>query len=259
MELFNRDGKEFTGTPEINEKGKPYTQVAIACDRCHVIGGRRLWIMGIENNRPYSKTGFDCWTCGNTGVRKMVDDRLYTAEELAKINAAAQKRATKRFEAEQAAAAAKAAERVIAEAAYRAANADFLAKISTLCVNDGQAFWDRLAADLLNWLRAPTERQAAMVEAEVAKRAQNAASAFVGAVGDKIVLTITIERLIPLESQFGTTYINLCRDQQGNVIVYKGNSNIGEVGETVNVRATVKEHVLYNAASQTVIQRPKLV
>ena len=255
MELFNRDGKEFTGTPEINEKGKPYTQVAITCDRCHVIGGRRLWIMGIENNRPYSKTGFDCWTCGNTGVRKMVDDRLYTAEELAKINAAAQKRAAKRFAAEQAEAARKAAEQAVKEAAFLTSCSDFIATLSKL---DGE-FWDSFRESFLRRATAPTERQAAMVEAEVAKRAQNAASAFVGAVGDKIVLTIKIERLIPLESQFGTTYINLCRDQQGNVIVYKGNSNIGEVGETVNVRATVKEHVLYNAASQTVIQRPKLV
>ena len=255
MELFNRDGKEFTGTPEINEKGKPYTQVAITCDRCHVIGGRRLWIMGIENNRPYSKTGFDCWTCGNTGVRKMVDDRLYTAEELAKINAAAQKRAAKRFAAEQAEAARKAAEQAVKEAAFLTSCSDFIATLSKL---DGE-FWDSFRESFLRRATAPTERQAAMVEAEVAKRAQNAASAFVGAVGDKIVLTITIERLIPLESQFGTTYINLCRDQQGNVIVYKGNSNIGDVGETVNVRATVKEHVLYNAASQTVIQRPKLV
>ena len=255
MELFNRDGKEFTGTPEINEKGKPYTQVAITCDRCHVIGGRRLWIMGIENNRPYSKTGFDCWTCGNTGVRKMVDDRLYTAEELAKINATAQKRAAKRFAAEQAEAARKAAEQAVKEAAFLTSCSDFIATLSKL---DGE-FWDSFTESFLRRATAPTERQAAMVEAEVAKRAQNAASAFVGAVGDKIVLTITIERLIPLESQFGTTYINLCRDQQGNVIVYKGNSNIGDVGETVNVRATVKEHVLYNAASQTVIQRPKLV
>ena len=231
MELFNRDGKEFTGTPEINEKGKPYTQVAITCDRCHVIGGRRLWIMGIENNR------------------------LYTAEELAKINAAAQKRAAKRFEAEQAEAARKAAEQAVKEAAFLTSCSDFIATLSKL---DGE-FWDSFTESFLRRATAPTERQAAMVEAEVAKRAQNAASAFVGAVGDKIVLTITIERLIPLESQFGTTYINLCRDQQGNVIVYKGNSNIGDVGETVNVRATVKEHVLYNAASQTVIQRPKLV
>jgi hypothetical protein len=259
MELFNRDGKMFTGTPEMNGKNKPYTKVEIACDRCHMIGGQRLWIMGIENNRPYSKTGFDCWTCGNTGIRKVVDDRLYTADELAKLNASAQKRADKRFAAEQAAAAVKAAERATAEAAYRAANADFLAKIATLCVGDGQAFWDRLAADLLYWFKTPSERQVALVEGEIAKRTKNATSAFVGAVGDKIEMILTIERVIPIDTQFGTTYINLCRDQQGNAVTYKGNSNIGEVGEVSNVRATVKEHTVYNGVNQTIIQRPKVL
>lgn len=259
MELFNRNGKVFNGSPEVNAKGKPYTQVAIACDRCHVINGQRLWIMGIENNRPYSRTGFECWTCGNTGVRKVVDDRLYTSEELAKLNASADKRADKRFAAEQAAAAAKAANRATAETAYRAANADFLAKIATLCVNDGQAFWDRLAADLLSWFKTPTARQIELVDGEVAKRAKNATSAFVGTVGDKIELTLTIERVIPVNSQFGTTYINLCRDQNGNAVTYKGNSDIGAAGEVSNVRVTIKEHTIYNGVNQTVIQRPKLL
>ena len=259
MELFNRDGKMFNGTPEMNEKGKPYTQVAIACDRCHVIGGQRLWIMGIENNRPYSKTGFECWTCGNTGVRKMVDDRLYTADELAKINASAQKRADKRFAAEQAAAAIKAAERATAEAAYRTANADFLAKIATLCVGDGQAFWDRMAADLLNWLRTPSERQVELLDSEIAKRVKNAASAFVGAVGDKIEMTLTIERVIPIDTQFGTNYINLCRDQQGNSITYKGKTDIGLAGDVVTVMCSIKEHTVYNGVNQTIIQRLKVL
>ena len=260
MQLFNRDGKLFTGTPEINEKGKPYTQVNIACDRCHVIGGQRLWIMGIENGHPYSKTGFDCWTCGNTGVRKVVDDRLYTAEELAKLNASAEKRAAKRFAAEQAEAARKAAERAGAEAAYRAANADFLAKLATLCTADGSAFWDRFAADLLVALRTPSERQIALVEGEVAKRAKNASSAFLGAVGDKIEMTLTIERVIDIGDRFRPCYISICRDTSGNAVTYKGTAPVMlDTDGEFKIKATVKEHRLYNDTKQTVIQRPKLV
>ena len=68
-QLFKRDGSIFTGTVNTDEKGRTtYTQV-IPCDRCHVIDGQRLWVMGMENNRPYSRTGFECWTCGNTGIR----------------------------------------------------------------------------------------------------------------------------------------------------------------------------------------------
>lgn len=260
MQLFTREGQEFTGTVNHNEAGRAVHTVKIACDRCHVINGRRLWIMGIENGRPFSKTGFDCWTCGNTGVRATRQERLFSADELARVNKAAATRAAKRFAAEQAAAAAKAAERATAEAAYRAANADFLTKIATLCVGDGQEFWDRLSADLLHWLRAPTERQIELVEAEVAKRAQNAASAFLGAVGDKITLTLTIERVIFLESEFyGRNFITIARAANGSVVTYKGRTDIGNKGETVTVKASVKEHVVYNDINQTVIQRPKVI
>ncbi len=60
------------------------------------------------------------------------------------------------------------------EAAYRAQHADFLAKIATLCTGRGSDFWDRLAADLLVAFTGPSERQIALVNAEVAKRQQNA-------------------------------------------------------------------------------------
>ena len=260
MKLFNRQGSEFTGTASVTEKGRPFQTVAVNCDRCHVINGQRLWVMGTENGRPYSKTGFECWTCGNSGVRKYVEARLYTEAELATVNAAAQKRADKRFAAQQAAAAAKAAERVTAEAAYRTENADFLSKIATLYVGDGSAFWDRLAADLLNWLRAPTERQTALVEAEVAKRAQNASSAFVGVLGGRQRLALTIERIVVLDSQFfGTNFLTLARTGDGDVVTYKGRTNIGCKGETVTVEAMIKDHTVYNGVQQTVIQRPKLV
>ena len=259
MKLFNRQGSEFTGTASVTEKGRPFQTVAVTCDRCHVVGGKRVWLMGIENGRPFSRTGFECWTCGNSGVRKYVEVRLYTEAELAKINAAAQKRADKRFAAQQAAAAAKAAERVTAEADYRTANADFLSKIATLCVGDGQAFWDRLAADLLNWLRAPTERQATLVEAEVAKRAQNASSAFVGVLGGRQRLALTIEHIVVLESFYGTNFLTLARTGDGDVVTYKGRTNIGCKGETVTVEAMIKDHTVYNGVNQTVIQRPRLV
>jgi len=260
MKLFTRQGSEFTGTASISEKGRPFQTVAVNCDRCHVVNGNRVWLMGIENGRPFSRTGFECWTCGNSGIRKYVEERLYTEAELATVNAAAQKRADKRFAAQQAAAAAKAAERVTAETAYRTANADFLSKIATLCVGDGQAFWDRLAADLLNWLRTPTERQTALVEVEVARRTQNSSSAFVGVLGVRQRLTITIERIVVLDSQFyGINFLTIARTGDGDVVTYKGRSNIGNKGETVTVEAMIKDHTVYNGVQQTVIQRPKLV
>lgn len=256
MELFKRDGSIFTGTVNTDQKGRStYTQV-IPCDRCHVIEGRRVWLMGIENGRPYSRTGFDCWTCGNTGVRGYREERLYTAEKLAQVNKAAATRAARKAKADRIARERAEAARVAKDAEFRAQNAEFIAKLDSL---DGD-FWSQFRNDFLRRYTAPTERQIGLVEGEVAKRAKNAASAFVGNVGDKLTLTVMVERIITLPDYgYGKNYITLMRDQAGNMLVYRGLSDIGQQGETVTMKATVKEHNVRDGVQQTVIQRPKVL
>lgn len=257
--LFTRNGEEFKGQPD-NSFGKPVRWVNVACDRCHVIGGQRLWVMGTENGRPYSKTGFSCWTCGNTGIRKTVKERLYSEAELARLNKSAATRYAKRQAAYVAEQQRLSAERAEKEAAYRAQHADFLAKIATLCTGNGSDFWDKMSADLLLAFRSPSERQIQLVEAEVAKRQKNASSAFFGEVGQRLTITLTVERVITLESQFyGTTWITIGRTPEGNVVTYKGTANIGSTDDTVTLTASVKEHTVYQGVKQTAIQRPKLM
>lgn len=256
MELFKRDGSIFTGTVNTDQKGRvTYTQV-IPCGRCHVIDGERVWLMGIENGRPYSRTGFDCWTCGNTGVRGEREERLYTAKELARVNKSAATRAARKAEADRIAREQAEADRVAKDAAFRAENAEFIAKLESL---DGD-FWGQFRNDFLRRYTAPTARQVELVEGEVAKRAKNAASAFIGAVGGKIEITVTVERVIRLPDYgFGANYINLLRSSNGSLLVYKGLSNLGDVGETNTIRATVKAHEWRDGVRQTVIQRPKVL
>ena len=77
---------------------------------------------------------------------------------------------------------------------------------------------------------------------------------------DKVTLTITVERIIVLNSEFyGNNYITIARDEQGNAITYKGKTSIGAKGETNTIKASVKEHTVYNGVKQTVIQRPKVL
>jgi hypothetical protein len=256
MELFKRDGSLFTGTVNTDEKGRMTYTVVIPCDRCHVVGGKRVWLMGIENGRPYSRTGFECWTCGNTGIRGERQERLYTAAKLAQVNKTAATRAARKAEADRIAAEQAEAARISKDAAFRAENAEFIAKLESL---DGD-FWSRFLNDFLRRATAPTARQIEMVEGEVAKRVKNATSAFVGNVGDKLTLTVTVERIITLPDYgFGKSYINLLRDQAGNLLVYKGQSDIGQQDETVTLKATVKEHNVRDGVQQTVIQRPKVL
>ena len=256
MELFKRDGQEFTGTVNTDEKGRMTYAKAIPCDRCHVINGQRLWVMGMENGRPYSKTGFDCWTCGNTGVRRHVEAKLYTAEKLAQVNKTAASRAARKAEADHIAREQAEAARIAKDSAFRAESAEFIAKLDAL---DGD-FWKQFRSDFLRRAMAPTARQIELVEGEIAKRAKNAASAFLGNVGDKLVLTVTIERIICLPDYgYGVNYINLLRDESGNVLVYKGLSDLGQQGETVTLKATVKTHDIRDGICQTTIQRPKVL
>jgi hypothetical protein len=259
-QLFTRSGDLYEQAPEFNEAGKPVYTRHIECDRCCVVGGQRVWCMGMENGRPFSTTGFECWTCGNTGIRGTKQERLYTSAELAKITkAAATRAATKQakfLEAQRIAA----EQRTANEAAYHQANATFLDALKGLCSGDDQSFWDRVYADLTASLREPSERLVAMVSDEVAKRAVNAESEFVGVEGDKVTLTITVEKIVTLYSDlYGNNYLHLCRDQDGNVIVYKGTAHIGAPGDANTIKATVKAHEIYNDVRQTIVQRPKVI
>lgn len=255
--LFTRTGKEVKG--DIEGDSRPYIMVPKACNRCHVIDGQRLWIMGTVNGRPYSHTGFDCWTCGNSGVRGFRKERLFTAQQLARLNKSAETRAANRaakFKAEQE----KAAEqRRVSEAHYRADHAEFLELIATLCTGNGSDFWDRMAADLLVALRSPSERQIELVKGEIAKRAANASSEFVGVVGDKVTLSLKIERIISLDGAYGRSYMTIARTDDGSVVVYRGNVDLGQKGEQVKIMATIKEHTYYQGVKQTIINRPKKV
>jgi hypothetical protein len=254
--LFTRQGDEFTGTVETNDDGKAVRYVSVSCDRCHVINGQRLWVMGTENGRPYSKTGFQCWTCNNTGVRGTRQERLFTEAELARANKTAATRAARRAESDRVAREQVEATRAAKDSEFRAACGEFIAKLATL---NGE-FWDGFRESFLSRAVAPTDRQIALVDAEVAKRAANAASAHIAAVGDKVTLTITVERIVVLESKiYGTNYITVGRTAEGSVVTYKGRVHLGGKGDTSVVKATVSGHEFYNGVAQTTIQRPKLV
>ena len=124
-----------------------------------------------------------------------------------------------------------------------------------------------------------SEKQSAAIlkgiDARQAKKAEwaskdaelNAQREFLGVVGEKVTLTLTIKKVIVWDSNFGTQYLYILEDAQQNVVIYKGNAKVfytdesGEyrkLGSTVTVIATVKEHGVRNEVKQTVIQRPKL-
>lgn len=84
----------------------------------------------------------------------------------------------------------------------------------------------------------------------------------IGTVGEKIELTLTLKKVINLDSHFGTIGLFIFEDAEQNVVIYKGNaSSIWELaeGQVVTLKTSIKEHGVRNSVKQTVIQRPKAV
>jgi hypothetical protein len=86
----------------------------------------------------------------------------------------------------------------------------------------------------------------------------NAASGYVGEIGDRIERDVTIVFVTGFDGFYGTTWINVMRDTDNNVIVYKGSLCLGEKDDVLKVKGTVKGHALYKGTKQTVINRPKV-
>lgn len=123
---------------------------------------------------------------------------------------------------------------------------------------------------------AAVRRSLAQAEERVANRAQRKAeqhaadlnSQHLGTVGERIVLTLTVRHVVVLEGIYGTSYINICNDAAGNVVVYKGTNRFDEAIVTsegvhtrrkqVTVKATVKAHGERDGVAQTIIARPKI-
>ena len=102
---------------------------------------------------------------------------------------------------------------------------------------------------LANQERFASERKAKFA-------AQDACSQHIGAVGERTTFELTLNWVKYFEGAFGATYIHGLKDAAGNVVIYKGSKCLGQKGDTVKVKATIKEHGERDGVKQTVISRP---
>lgn len=93
-------------------------------------------------------------------------------------------------------------------------------------------------------------------EAEWAKK--DAASQHVGTVGERQFFEFNVTIVSSWDGMYGTTYLHVCRDRDGNIIIYKG-SRPWKAGDKITCMAKVKEHGDREGVKQTVIQRPTKV
>lgn len=259
-DLFFRTGIKFEGTPLLDGKGKPFIMKEVACSRCGGAGGADKW----------NHTGWTCWSCGGSGRKEPRRENLFTAEKLAKLNAAAEKRAAKKAAKLAAKAAAEAAEAEVRKAAFLAAHGALIEKAKLFAARSS------FVADVVAKAEAKslmTERMAEALAAAIAKieasDAAKAASAWFGKIGERITATVVTERVFTVETRFGAMHIVSMRDTNGNATVSKGSfvpagarwiseKERWEVGtEPFTITATVKEHSEFRGEKRTVVNRVK--
>ena len=260
---FTRYGTGYTGSLRNIDlkKGTAEYSEARDCSRCGGDGSSDKWKF----------TGLTCYDCGGSGKHKNgpATRKVYTAEKLAKLNVTQEKATAKRVEAAKV----KKAERDAMEAverenrraeadAWKADHQDIIDGIRRYSGNEEEGtdnFFNKMGDAVWKYGKL-SERQLDVTRSAIAREDAKRATKYVGECGTRIEMTLQVEKVIPLgeRGMYGQRYLHLCRDEQGNRIVYKGTGySIPGEGHTCRVKATVDGHDCYRGEKQTFISRPK--
>lgn len=253
MQFFSRSGAEVQAhAASIDEaKGRATYTTLHSCARCGGAGQAEKW----------RHTGLTCFDCQGRG-KWPVAAPCFSAERLAKLNATQAKAQAKREAIRAAKAAAILAERRAGFDAWQAANASAVANVCALPTVEG-SFRARIVGSIVGG-EVVTETGLHYALHDVVKHYaaidHNEASTYAGEVGARQAFALTVNKVLDFSAgQYPRVYfyINLCTDDAGRNVVYKGSNVLAEVGETVKVKATVKAHEMRNGERQTIIARPK--
>jgi hypothetical protein len=130
---------------------------------------------------------------------------------------------------------------------------------------DKGGFWSSMLDAFEQWGNLTENQEAAVrriIDQDAARKAErkaaDASSVHVGAVGERRDFTLTLQGRFEYTTDYGTTYGHVFKDADGNVVIYKGSNRLdGECGVTLTLKATVKAHEARDGVSQTLISRPK--
>lgn len=103
---------------------------------------------------------------------------------------------------------------------------------------------------------------AAFVRATQEKVEREAApvSQYVGTVGEKVALTLTVKVVRYIEGQYGVTTLLIFADAAGNSFKWFASGvHEVEVGQVVELKGTIKDHETYNEVRSTQLTRCKMV
>ena len=84
-------------------------------------------------------------------------------------------------------------------------------------------------------------------------------SEFVGFVGERLDLEVTVVAASKADGNYGVTTIHIMEDASGNQYLWRTNAKSWEVGEKHHIRGTVKEHKAIKNVNTTILTRCTVV
>ena len=80
-------------------------------------------------------------------------------------------------------------------------------------------------------------------------------SEYVGSIGERLELFLTVEKVIELDGSYGRSTMHIMRDDCGNLFVWTTASKSWSAGTEHHIKGTVKDHRKYKNECQTVLTR----
>lgn len=80
-------------------------------------------------------------------------------------------------------------------------------------------------------------------------------SCFVGEIGQRLDLSLTVHHIIPLETNYGKSTMHIMFDDRGNEFIWTTAAKTLIAGNRYELRGTVKEHRVYKGKNQTILNR----
>lgn len=99
------------------------------------------------------------------------------------------------------------------------------------------------------------ERQAGFA---AIRESRKALSNHIGAIGERIDLTLTVAHIVEIPTEYGLMLIHIMSDANQNRVIYKGTKRLADKGQTVTLKATIKDHGEREGEKQTIIARPTI-
>lgn len=110
--------------------------------------------------------------------------------------------------------------------------------------------WEDVGAD--DYFLKPDEEVRKVVEPLIYEASK---SEFQGTIGQRLEISVTVTKVVALETQYGVSKMYIMQDANENLYMWTTTAKNWEEGEVHNIRGTVKEHKMYRGNKETVLTR----